>query len=105
MTTADALRELAKELRKGSGGASASKDWNNGYLAGMEEAAKRIDKAAAAMDGAKIVPFPWAPVQTWKVDAPPEATLTFKGIPVVFNENMEADEMKLYRISVPKAPK
>lgn len=48
MTTADALRELAKELRKGSGACSSSKEWNNGYLAGKEEAAKQAEKAAAA---------------------------------------------------------
>ncbi len=66
MSTADALRELAKELRKGSGGASASKDWNNGYLAGMEEAAKQAEKAAAALDG----------------------PLTFRGIPLVYDETL-----------------
>jgi len=77
MTTADALRELAKDLRKGSGSASASKDYNNGYLAGMEEAAKRAERAAAALDG----------------------PLTFRGIPLVYNETMETDEIKLYQIN------
>lgn len=66
MTTADALRELAKELRNGSGACSSSRDWNNGYLAGMEEAAKQAEKAAAALDG------------------PP----TFRGIPVVYDETL-----------------
>ncbi len=66
MITADALRELAKELRKGSGACSTSKDWNNGYLAGMEEAAKQAEKAAAALDG----------------------RLAFKGIPLVQSETL-----------------
>lgn len=72
MTTADALRELAKELRKGSGACSSSRDWDNGYLAGMQEAAKRIDKAAAALDG----------------------PLTFRGIPLVYDETMAPDKAK-----------
>lgn len=81
MTAADALRELAKELRKGSGAASTSKDWNNGYLAGMEEAAKQAEKAAAALDG------------------PP----TYLGIPVVYNAGMKPNEVRLYYINTQTA--
>lgn len=77
MTTADALRELAKELRKGSGACSSSKEWNNGYLAGMEEAAKQAEKAAAALDG------------------PP----TLRGIPVVYGETIPPGQMRLYYIN------
>lgn len=77
MTTADALRELAKELRKGSGACSASKEWNNGYLAGMEEAAKQAEKAAADLAG----------------------PLTFRGIPLVYDETMEPGEAKAYVVT------
>jgi hypothetical protein len=77
MSAADTLRELAKDLRKGSGACSSSRDWDNGYLAGMQEAANRLDKAAAALDG----------------------PLTFRGIPLVFNETMEPDEAKAYIIN------
>lgn len=81
MTTADALRDLAKELRKGSGACSASKEWNNGYLAGMEEAAKQAEKAAAALDG----------------------PLTFRGIPIMYNAGMKPNEVRLYYINTQTA--
>lgn len=79
---ADVLRELANELRKGSGACSSSKDWNNGYLAGMEEAAKQAEKAAEALG----------------------ELLTFRGIPIVFDQMLGPDDARLYVVQRSRFP-
>lgn len=107
MTTADALRELAKELRKGSGACSSSRDWNNGYLAGMQEAANRADRAAAALAerpmSANIIRFPETPVQAWLVGAPSLEPLTFQGIPVVWDKGIDRTGAACYFINTQAA--